>query len=104
MTGDHMNTLARLNLPNPNCFIEGTRDNVIRLRIEIDTENDVGVATEGFNAVTAGGGASIPDAESAVIGSRTDVVRVRGPSEVGDAIGVTGETVEEREGGGGPDD
>lgn len=87
-----MNTLACLNLPDPNRFIKRTRDNEIRLGIKVDAENDVGVATEGFNAFTARG-ASIPDAEGSVVGGRTNVVRVRGPSEVRDAIGVPGKMV-----------
>lgn len=77
VTTDYMNTLARLHLPNPNRFIKGARDDVIGLGVEVDTENDVGVSTEGFNAVAVSGGASIPDAEGAVVGGRANVVGVR---------------------------
>ena len=100
MSIDRMNTLPRFHLPDPNCFIKRTRHDVIRLWVEVHTENDVGVTTQDFDAVTAGGGACVPYAERAVVGGRANVMGIRRPGQIRDAIRVAIETVKEREGGG----
>lgn len=99
---DDVDALPSLHLPNPNRLIEGAGNDVVRLRVEVNAENGVGVAAEGLDTVASAGG--VPDAEGAVVGGGADVVGVGGPGEVGDAVGMAGEAVEEGEGGGGPDD
>jgi hypothetical protein len=68
-----MNTLPSFHFPNSNGFIERTRNDEIGLRIKIDAENDVYVATESFDTVT---GVGVPNTEGAVVGGGADVVRI----------------------------
>lgn len=88
---------SRLHIPEPNRLIKGSRDDQIRLGVEVDAEDEGGVAAEDLDAFE-GGGSDVPDAESAVIRSRADVVGIGGPSEIGDTLGVAGEGGEEGEG------
>lgn len=83
-----MVSLPSLDVPNPNGLVERPRNDLVRLGVEVDTEDEVGVATEGFDAV---GGACVPDADGFVVGGGADVVGVGGPGEVGDAVGVADE-------------
>lgn len=83
-----MISLPSFHIPNPNGFIERSRNDLVRLGAEIDTEDEIGVATEGFDAL---GGACVPDADGFVVGGGADVVGVGGPGEVGDAVGVADE-------------
>jgi len=71
------------------------------LGIEVHAEDRIRVAAEDLHAIAASG---VPDAEGAVVGGGADIVRVRGPGQVGDALRVAHKTVEEGEGGGGPND
>lgn len=98
-----MKAFPRLHLPNPDRLIKRTRNNEIRLRIEIDAEHKIGMATQGFDAFTSGR-TGVPDAESAVVGSGANVMGIGRPGEIGDAFGVADEAVAEGEGGGRPDD
>lgn len=83
-----MNRLARFHVPYPNRFVEGARNDEVRLGVKIDAEDEVGVAAESFDAF---GGACSPNAEGAVVRSGADVGGVGGPGQVGDAVGVTDE-------------
>lgn len=85
MRPDHVHRPPRLHIPNPNRIVEGSGDNQIGLRIEIDAENPIGVALERLDAL---GVAHEPDAEGAVVGGGADVGGVGGPGEVADALGV----------------
>lgn len=102
MSPNKIHTLARLHFPDPNRLVEGTRSDQIGLRIEVDAEDETGVAAEGFEAIE--GGACVPDTEGAVVGGGADVVGIGGPGEVGDALGVADEAFDGSEGGGGPED
>lgn len=82
----------RLDVPNPNGLVERAGDDEVGLGVEVDAEDEVGVALEGLDAVL---GASVPYAEGAVVGGGGEVVGVGGPGEVGDAGGVAGEDEEE---------
>ena len=102
---NRMQTLPSLHLPNKHCFVERPRHDQIRLGAEVHVEDQIGVALQGLDVGgVVGGGACIPDAESAVVRGGVDVVGVKGPGEVGDALEVAGEVVEESQGLGGPDD
>lgn len=98
-----MEAPPRLDVPNPDRLVEGTGDDEVGLGVEVDAEDEIGVAAKDLDAL-AGGGADVPDAESAVVGGGAEVVGVGGPGEIGDAFGVADEAVAEGEGGGGPDD
>lgn len=76
---------AGLGIPNPDGLVEGAGDNEVGLRVEIYTEDQVGVAAEGLDAFSQ---LSVPDAESEVVGGGADVMGIGGPCEVGDAAGV----------------
>ena len=92
-----MKTLPSLDLPNTHRFVERAGDYELRLGAEVDAEHEVRVSLQGHHVCRlAGGGACVPDAESAVVGGGADVVGVRGPSEVRYALGVADEAVEER--------
>jgi len=100
-----MQTLPSLHLPNMHCFVKRPRHNQIRLGAEVHAEDQIGVALQGLDmGGVAGGGACVPNAESAVVRGGADVVGVKEPGEVGDALKVAGEMVEESQGLGGPDD
>ena len=85
MGGNSVEGAAGLNIPDPNGLVEGAGDNEVGLGVEIDTEDQVGVAAEGLHAFS---GLGVPDAESEVVGGGADVVGVGGPCQVGDAAGV----------------
>lgn len=85
---DHVHRLPRLHIPNSDRVVEPTGDDQIRLWTEVDAEDPVRVALEGFDAL---GGACVPDAEGAVVGGGADVGGVGGPGEVADALRVAGQ-------------
>lgn len=101
--GNRPDGAAGLDVPDAEAPVERAGDDEIRTRVEVDAEDEVGVAAEGLDAVS-GGGEGVPDAEGAVVGGGADVVGVGGPGEVGDAVGVAGEAGAEGEGFGVPDD
>lgn len=68
---DDVVSLPRFHVPNPNRLIKRSGDDEVGMNTEIDTEDKIGVAAKGFDAL---GGACVPDAEGFVVRGGADVV------------------------------
>lgn len=86
MGGEDLKALAGLHIPHPNGLVEGTGDDDVGLRVEVDAEHVVGVTVEGLYEGPSG---NVPEAEGLVVGGGDKEPRVGGEGEVGDALLVT---------------
>ena len=104
---DGADAAAAADVPDAHGAVEPARGDLgAGLRIEVGTEDEVGVALEHADAaigVGVGGlgagedGADAPDAEGAVVGRGAEVIRVRAPGQVGDALGVAAQVGDDGE-------
>ena len=67
----------RLHLPDPNRLIERTGHDQIRGRVEVNAEDEVGVASQHLETLV--GSPCVPDPKRAVVRGRARVVRIGGP-------------------------
>lgn len=94
MRRQHSQAFSSLHIPNPDGFIERSRNNHIRLRIEIGAEDIISVAAERLDERSGG---DVPEANGFVVGGGDEESRIGREGDIGDAEFVAGEFVERGE-------